>query len=384
MPGPLHGVRVIEMAGLGPTPFCAMMLADAGADVITISRPNITPLGNTRDPARDALARGRRHLTLDLKKAESIPLMLRLLENAQVLLEGYRPGVMERLGLGPDTCLAKNPRLVYGRMTGWGQTGPLAQAAGHDINYIALSGALHAIGPRENPAPPLNLVGDFGGGAMMLAFGVTSALYESQRSGQGQIIDAAMSDGAALLMAPFYAMFASGSWIDARESNTLDGAAPFYGSYRCSDGGFISIAPLEPQFYALFLELMGIDDDLFNQRNDRSTWPFMKQQLAARFASKTRDEWCELLKGNDVCFAPVLKIAEAPLHPHNRARGTFKEVAGAWQPASAPRFSRTVSDFPAAPRADSEVAREILLESGLDLTAIDALRSAGVVHCQPF
>jgi alpha-methylacyl-CoA racemase len=383
MPGPLHGVKVIEMAGLGPTPFCAMMLADAGADVITISRPNTTPLGNARDPARDALARGRRHLTLDLKKAESIPLMLRLVENAQVLLEGYRPGVMERLGLGPDTCLAQNPRLVYGRMTGWGQTGPLAQAAGHDINYIALSGALHAIGLRENPVPPLNLVGDFGGGAMMLAFGVTSALYESQRSGQGQVIDAAMSDGAALLMAPFYAMFASGSWTDARESNTLDGAAPFYGSYRCSDDGFISIAPLEPQFYALFLKLMGIDDELFKQRNDRSTWPLMKQQLVERFASKPRNEWCKLLEGTDVCFAPVLNIAEAPLHPHNRARATFTEVAGAWQPAPAPRFSRTASDVPAAPRAGCDVAREILLESGLDLAAIDALHSAGVVHCQP-
>ncbi|MFC6283484.1 MULTISPECIES: CaiB/BaiF CoA transferase family protein [Polaromonas] len=380
MPGPLHGVRVIEMAGLGPTPFCAMMLADAGADVVTINRPNAKPSGNTRNPATDALARGRRHLTLDLKKPEATQLLLRLVEGAQVLLEGYRPGVMERLGLGPDTCLARNPRLVYGRMTGWGQTGPFAQAAGHDINYIALSGALHATGTSGQPLPPLNLVGDFGGGAMMLAFGVSSALYESQRSGQGQVIDAAMSDGAALLMAPFYAMFASGSWRDARESNTLDGAAPFYCSYRCSDGRFISVAPLEPQFYELFLNLMEISDEIFRQRDDRSAWPLLKERLAQRFASRTRDEWCALLEGTDVCFAPVLGLAEAPLHPHNRARGTFVDVAGAWQPAPAPRFSRTASALPAAPRASSEAANEVLREAGLDHAAVEALRAAGALQ----
>lgn len=380
MPGPLHGVRVIEMAGLGPTPFCAMMLADAGADVVTISRPNAKPSGNTRNPATDALARGRRHLTLDLKKSEATQLLLRLVEGAQVLLEGYRPGVMERLGLGPDTCLARNPRLVYGRMTGWGQTGPLAQAAGHDINYIALSGALHATGTGGQPLPSLNLVGDFGGGAMMLAFGVSSALYESQRSGRGQVIDTAMSDGAALLMAPFYAMFASGSWRDSRESNTLDGGAPFYCSYRCSDGRFISIAPLEPQFYELFLNLMEISDEIFRQRDDRSAWPLLKERLAQRFASRTRDEWCALLEGTDVCFAPVLGLAEAPLHPHNQARGTFVDVAGAWQPAPAPRFSRTANALPAAPRAGSEAANEVLREAGLDYAAIEALRAAGALQ----
>lgn len=380
MPGPLHGVKVIEMAGLGPTPFCAMMLADAGADVISIGRPNAKPLGAPRNPATDALARGRRHLVLDLKKPESTELVLRLLSGAQVLLEGYRPGVMERLGLGPETCLARNPRLVYGRMTGWGQTGPLAQAAGHDINYIALSGALHAIGTAGQPLPPLNLVGDFGGGAMMLAFGVASALYESQRSGKGQVIDAAMSDGAALLMAPFYAMSASGSWSDTRESNTLDGAAPFYCSYRCSDGGFIAIAPLEPQFYELFLKLMDISDEVFTQRHDHSKWPQIKEHLAQRFASRPRDAWCKLLEGTDVCFAPVLNLAEAPLHPHNRARKAFAEVAGAWQPAPAPRFSRTASELPLAPRSNREAADEVLREAGLDRAAMDALRAAGVVQ----
>ena len=253
MPGPLRGVKVIEMAAMGPAPFCAMMLADAGADVVTITRPTPPALVATRNVTQDALARGRRHLTLDLKKPEAVELVLRLLEGADVLIEGYRPGVMERLGLGPDVSLQRNPRLVYGRMTGWGQHGPLSQAAGHDINYMALSGALHAIGVAEHPVPPLNLVGDLGGGAMMLAFGIASALFESRGSGRGQVIDCAMSDGTALLMAPFQAMLANGSWSDERQANLLDGGAPFYGSYRCSDGKFICIAPLEPQFYDVLL-----------------------------------------------------------------------------------------------------------------------------------
>ncbi len=378
MPGPLQGIKVIEMAGVGPGPFCAMMLADAGADVITISRPNAKTLGNRRDPASDALARGRRHLTLDLKNPEAITTLLRVLEGAQVLIEGYRPGVMERLGLGPDVCLARNPRLVYGRMTGWGQSGPLAQAAGHDINYISIAGALHAIGSAEQPQPPLNLVGDFGGGAMMLAFGISSALVESQRSGRGQVIDAAMSDGAAMLMAPFYAMHASGSWKDARQSNTLDGAAPYYCSYRCSDGKFISIAPLEPQFYELFLQLMEIDSEEFRQRDDRANWPRLKSELELRFASRSRDAWCTLLEGTDVCFAPVLSLAEAPLHPHNQARATFREVAGTWQPAPVPRFSRTVSELPPAPRRDAAV--EVLVQAGFDTASIATLRNSGAVH----
>ena len=378
MPGPLNGVKIIEMAGVGPGPFCAMMLADAGADVITISRPNPGTLGNRRDPATDALARGRRHLTLDLKKPEAIAALLQLLDTAQVLIEGFRPGVMERLGLGPDVCLQRNPRLVYGRMTGWGQTGPLAQAAGHDINYISLAGALHAIGEESHPVPPLNLVGDFGGGAMMLAFGISSALYECQRSGKGQVIDAAMSDGAALLMAPFYAMFASGSWQDKRQANTLDGAAPYYGSYRCSDGKFISIAPLEPQFYALFLKLMDIDSELFRQRDERSSWPQIRADLTVRFASRSRDEWCSLLEGSDVCFAPVLSLAEAPLHPHNQARQTFTDINGSWQPSPVPRFNRTASTLPAPPRLDA--GTEVLAEAGFSAREIQALKASGAAH----
>lgn len=377
MPGPLKGVKVIEMAGVGPGPFCAMMLADAGADVITIGRPDAKTLGNRRNPATDALARGRRHLTLDLKVPEAITALLKILESAHVLIEGYRPGVMERLGLEPNICLERNPRLVYGRMTGWGQTGPLAHAAGHDINYISLAGALHAIGDAQ-PVPPLNLVGDFGGGAMMLAFGISSALYESQRSGQGQVIDAAMSDGAAMLMAPFYAMFASGSWNDARQSNTVDGAAPYYCSYRCSDGKFISIAPLEPQFYELFLKLMKLDSAMFGQREDRTKWNLLKNELAARFASRGRDEWCALLEATDVCFAPVLSLSEAPLHPHNQARGTFTEVAGTWQPSPVPRFSRTISDLPPAPRIDT--GAEVLAEAGFSPLDIQALRELGAVN----
>ncbi|MES2415538.1 MAG: CaiB/BaiF CoA-transferase family protein [Pseudomonadota bacterium] len=377
MPGPLQGVKVIEMAGVGPGPFCAMMLADAGADVITIDRPQAGSLGNRRDTAMDPLARGRRHLTLDLKKTGATEVLLKLVETAQVLLEGFRPGVMERLGLGPDICMTRNPQLVYGRMTGWGQAGPLAQAAGHDINYISLSGALHAIGTPEQPLPPLNLIGDFGGGAMMMAFGISSALYESGRSGRGQVIDAAMSDGAAMLMAPFYAMFASGSWTNARQSNSLDGAAPYYTSYRCSDGKFISIAPLEPGFYALFLDLMGIDNELFRQREDRTKWPMLKDELALRFAARSRDAWCEILEGTDVCFAPVLDLEEAPLHPHNQARHTFAQVAGRWQPAPVPRFSRTVSDLPPPPRRNSGM--EILQETGFDPETIETLQQAGAV-----
>jgi len=381
MAGPLSGVKVIEMAGMGPGPFCTMMLADAGAEVITISRKTGPVQGVPRDPTRDATARGRRHLTLDLKKPKATELVLKLIEQADVVIEGYRPGVMERLGLGPEVCHARNPRLVYGRMTGWGQSGPLAQAAGHDLNYISICGAAHAIGTAEQPLPPLNLVGDYGGGAMMLAFGVAAALYESRISGKGQVIDAAMSDGAALLMAPFYSMAATGNWKDTRQSNMLDGSAPFYGSYRCSDGGFISIAPLEPQFYDTMLRLMELDDEVFRRRDDRSTWPEIRQRLADRFASRTRDEWCAVMEGSDACFAPVLGLLEAPKHAHNQARGTFVEVGdGAYQPAPAPRFERTVSELPGAPRNDSATTEAILQQAGLSVDDITALRKEEVVY----
>ncbi|MDT3670164.1 MAG: CaiB/BaiF CoA-transferase family protein [Aromatoleum sp.] len=377
--GPLKGARVIEMAGIGPTPFCAMMLADAGADVIRIERKAPAALVGKRDPAADPLLRNRRCIALDLKHPDGIAAALRLVAGADALIEGFRPGVMERLGLGPEPCLAANPRLVYGRMTGWGQSGPLAQSAGHDINYIALSGALHAIGAPDRPLPPLNLVGDFGGGSMMLAFGIVAAMWEAGRSGKGQVIDAAMSDGAALLMAPFYTMVANGSWHDQRADNTLDGGAPEYGTYRCADGGFISIAPLEPQFYDAFLTLMEIDDPEFRERSNRDHWPSLHAKLERRFLERTRAQWCDLLEGTDVCFAPVLGIAEAPTHPHHAARETFVTVGETTQPAPAPRYSRTPSQTPQPRRAGIGTARAVLTDAGFSGSEIDALLESGVL-----
>lgn len=377
--GPLSGVRVIEMAGVGPAPFCAMMLADAGADVIRIERKLPKALVGERDPAADPLLRGRRCLSLNLKMPEAIAAVLRLIATADVLIEGFRPGVMERLGLGPERCLQENPRLVYGRMTGWGQTGPLSQAAGHDINYIALSGALHATGTQQQPLPALNLVGDFAAGSMMLAFGITAAMWEAQRSGKGQVIDAAMSDGAALLMAPFYPMVANGSWKDQRASNMLDGGAPDYGAYRCSDGGFISIAPLEPQFYEQFLKLMAIDDPEFRERAKREHWPTLRAKLAQRFLEKPRAHWCALLEGTDVCFAPVLGIGEASAHAHHVARKTFVTVGNTEQAAPAPRFSRTPAANPQPRRSDAQTSQAILSELGFSAQEIAAMVSAGVL-----
>ncbi|MFZ3287243.1 MAG: CaiB/BaiF CoA-transferase family protein, partial [Telluria sp.] len=343
MAGPLAGIRVIEMVGLGPCPFAAMMLADMGAEVIRIDR-KATPGADTPFPMLgtkfDVMARGRRSLALDLKQPGALEVALRLLDQADAVLEGFRPGVMERLGLGPDVCQARNPKLVYGRITGWGQSGPLAQAAGHDLNYLALTGMLHAMGRAgEPPAPPLNLVGDFGGGAMMLAFGVVCAMLEARRSGKGQVVDAAMTDGAALLGAMIYGFRAHGSWDERREANLLDGGAPFYDTYACADGKFISIGSIEPQFYALLLRLTGVSDPAFDAQMERSGWPALKAKLSALFKTRTRAQWCELLEGTDVCFAPVLDMAEAPQHPHNRARATFVEVDGVTQPAPAPRFS---------------------------------------------
>ncbi len=359
MTGPLAGLKVIEMAGLGPAPFCAMLLADMGAQVLRITRPGTPPAA-----AADVTARGRPSLPLDLRQPEGTATALALAERADVLIEGFRPGVMERLGLGPDTCLARNPRLVYGRMTGWGQHGPLAQAAGHDINYIAISGALHAIGrAHDGPVPPLNYVGDFGGGAMLLAFGVLSALYETQRSGQGQVIDAAMTDGTALLSAMMYGFKAEGRWSNHRGENLLDGGAPFYDTYACADGKYVAIGAIEPQFYATLRELCGIHDTAFDAQMDTARWPLQKLRMADVFRTRTRDEWCALLEGSDACFAPVLDWDEAPRHPHNLARETFVTQDGVVQPAPAPRFSRT----PASPPQRS-VAREphdLLREWGL-------------------
>jgi alpha-methylacyl-CoA racemase len=338
MPGPLHGLKVIEMAGLGPAPFCAMLFADMGAQVVRIARP-----GETKVVSEPVTSRGRPTLPLDLRAPEGRDTVLRMVEKADVLIEGFRPGVMERLELGPDDCLARRPQLVYGRMTGWGQQGPLAQAAGHDINYVALSGALHAIGRKgEPPVPPLNLVGDFGGGAMLLAFGVMAAVFEARGSGRGQVVDAAMTDGAALLSAMMYGFRSSGHWSLGREENMLDGGAHYYACYECADGKSVAIGAIEPQFYALLLERCGLkDSDLVQHQNDRARWPGFKEKLAALFKTRSRDEWCDVLEGSDACFAPVLDWDEAPKHPHNVARKTFVERGGVVQPAAAPRFSRT-------------------------------------------
>jgi alpha-methylacyl-CoA racemase len=383
MTGPLAGLRVIEMVGLGPCPFAAMMLADMGAEVIRIDRKpvpgsaNPFPMLGTKF---DVMARGRRSLALDLKHPDAKEVVLKLLEKADVLLEGFRPGVMERLGLGPDVCLARNPRLVYGRVTGWGQYGPLAQAAGHDLNYVALSGMLHAMGRAGTPpAPPLNLVGDFGGGAMMLAFGVVCGVLEARGSGKGQVVDAAMTDGSALLGAMMYGLRAFGGWSDSRESNMLDGGAPFYDTYACADGKFISIGAIEPQFYAELLALTGATDPEFGKQWSQPRWPALKAKFAALFATRTRDEWCTLLEGTDVCFAPVLDMQEAPAHPHNSARGTFVEVDGVTQPAPAPRFSRTEPAVASGPAAPGQHSEDILADWGWDAGAIETLKAGKVI-----
>lgn len=380
MGGPLAGLRVIEMVGLGPCPFAAMMLADMGADVIRIGRK----AARVAEPFAmlgtkfDVMARNRRALALDLKHPQARALVLELAGKADVLLEGFRPGVMERRGLGPEDCHARNPRLVYGRVTGWGQHGPLAQAAGHDINYLALSGMLHAMGRADAPpAPPLNLVGDFGGGAMMLAFGVVCAVLEARQSGKRQVVDAAMTDGAALLGAMMYGLRAFGSWSDERESNMLDGGAPCYDTYACADGKCVAVGALEPRFYEQLLALAGATDPALAQQWNRQDWPQQKARFAALFATRTRDEWCALLEGTDACFAPVLDMAEAPRHPHNRARGTFVEVDGVVQPAPAPRFSRTPPGPVTPPRAPD--AEAVLVSWDLAAASIESFKSAGLI-----
>jgi len=355
--GPLQGVRVLELAGLGPAPFCAMLLSDLGADVVRIDRPQVRP------PAFDLLARGRTLLSLDLKRPEDVEAALALAEQADVLIEGFRPGVMERLGLGPEVVLARQPRLVYARMTGWGQAGPLAQAAGHDLNYLALSGALHAMGrPDSPPPPPLNLAADFGGGALYLAMGICAALVERTRSGRGQVIDAAMTDGAASLATLFYGLRHAGIWQDARGANLLDGGAPFYDCYECGCGGFVAVGALEPQFYALLLSKLGLEDSpvFAGAQMDRSAWPARKALLAETFKARPRAEWCALLEGSDACFAPVLDWAEAPEHPHNQARGTFARVDGITQPGPAPRFSRTPGAIQGPPPQAADALETVL------------------------
>ena len=377
MSGPLTGTTVIELAGVGPGPFAGMMLADMGAEVISVDRPGRN-LGTTL--GHSILTRGRRRIAVDLKRPEGVEVVLRLIDRADAVFEGFRPGVAERLGIGPDICHARNPRLVYGRMTGWGQDGPLATAAGHDINYIALTGALHAIGRRDSgPVPPLNLVGDFGGGGMLLAFGMVCALLHAQRTGQGQVVDAAMVDGAATLMAMFYGLKAQGLFDDRRGTHLLDSGAHFYDVYETADGRWISLGPIEPQFYATLCDLMELDDDLRASHGDLERWPELKERLAEVVRSKTRDEWDEVLAGSDACYAPVLGLDEAPQHPHMRARRTFVDVDGAPQPAPAPRFSATAPGVPPPAPAPGSDTRQVLAEAGFTKDEVDALATSGVV-----
>ena len=378
--GPLVGVRVVEIAGIGPGPFCAMMLADMGADVIRVDRASSVRGGDPSVPPADVMNRGRRSIGIDLKSDGGLEMVLKLADSADALLEGFRPGVAERLGIGPDECLARNPRLVYGRMTGWGQDGPYSQSAGHDINYISLAGALESMGRRgEAPVPPLNLVGDFGGGGMLLAFGLVCGIVEARASGQGQVVDAAMVDGAATLMTFFHGFRAMGIWNDERGTNMLDTGAHFYDVYETSDGGFISLGSIEPQFYMELRERLGLDGDEWDDQMSRSGWPALKEKLAAVVATKSRDEWCEVLEGTDVCFAPVLSMAEAPSHPHNVARGTFTEVAGVVQPRPSPRFSRSDSSIERPPPHAGQHTDEVLAEIGLDVDAIEQMRESGAV-----
>jgi alpha-methylacyl-CoA racemase len=373
--GPLRGLKILEFAGIGPGPFCGMVLADLGADVVRLDRAE-GPAGSRQD----FLGRGRRSVGLDLKRPEAVAAALRLIEGADALIEGFRPGVMERLGLGPDACLARNPRLVYGRMTGWGQEGPLAQSAGHDINYIALTGALWSIGrPGERPVPPLNLVGDYGGGGMLLAVGVLAALLEAKGSGRGQVVDAAMVDGAALLMAPIYAMMARGRWGPERGANYLDGAAVFYDTYECADGRWLAVGPIEPQFWAEMLRLLSLDPARFERRMEPAHWPALKEELAAAFRARTRDDWVGVFEGTDACVCAVLSMEEAPRHPHNAARGTFLSRDGAVQPAPAPRFGRTAPESGRPPPLRGEHTDEVLAEAGLGRDETAALRGAGVI-----
>lgn len=360
--GPLNGVKIVEFAGIGPGPFCGMLLSDLGADVIRIDRPGNGKPGQ----AVDVMSRGRRSIGLDLKNSDDIETALKLIEKADGLIEGFRPGVMERLGLGPDEALARNSKLVYGRMTGWGQTGALSHSAGHDLNYIAITGALHAMGDGDGrPRPPLNLVGDYGGGALYLAMGLLAALLSVKNGGEGQVVDVAMSDGAASLATMFYGMRAMGVWSDDREANLLDGGAHFYDTYECSDGKWVSIGSIEPQFYALLREKAGLTGAEWDAQMDRKAWPELKAKIIDVFKTKTRDEWCEIMEGTDICFAPVLSMEEAPHHKHNKDRETFVEVEGVMQPAPAPRFSKTPGAIQGRPAGRGEHGAEILSDWGV-------------------
>ena len=373
--GPLTGLTVIEIQGLGPAPFCGMMLADMGADVISVSRKS------SDKPRPDQISeRGKKSIALNLKSPEGVAILLTLCETADILIEGFRPGVAERLGIGPEDCMAKNPKLVYGRMTGWGQTGPLAMAAGHDINYISLSGALHGIGRQgERPVPPLNLVGDFGGGGMFLAFGVMCAVFETTRSGKGQVVDTSMVEGSAALMHMMYAWMAGNKWQDQRGVNMLDGAAHYYDSYETADQKYVSIGSIEPQFYQLLIEKAGLDPEEFAPQNEQAKWPELKARLASTIKTKTRDEWCNIMEGSDVCFAPILDMHEAAEHPHNISRGSYHHTDGVLQPAPAPKFSRSTPDTPRTPSSAGGDTLKVLESIGFSQADIKKFKNSGAL-----
>jgi len=376
--GPLQGIKVIEMAGIGPGPFCAMLLADMGADVLRIDRADAVGAKGERDPRLEPLMRGRRSVALDLKQPQAIDTVLKLVAGADALIEGFRPGVMERLGLGPDACMAVNPKLVFGRMTGWGQEGPLAQSAGHDINYIAITGALHAIGRAGGaPVPPLNLVGDFGGGSLYLAFGIACALLEARRSGKGQVVDAAICDGASSLASFLHGALARKGWSEERGTNLLDGGRPWYDSYETADGRYVSLGPIEDKFYREFVRRAGLEGEDLPAQNDPAGWPRLRERFAAAFRQRTQAQWCELLEGTDACFAPVLSVIEAREHPHNRARGAFVEVDGVTQPAPAPRFSRTRAQVRGSGSRAGQNTLAALADWGLSSSEVDGLIACG-------
>ena len=375
--GPLKNVKIVEVGGIGPGPFCAQMLADMGARIVRVDRK-----GRRRgmEGKYAVLYRGRPSIALNIAKPEGLAALIKIMDQCDGLIEGFRPGTLEKLGVGPEICLERNPKLVYGRMTGWGQNGPLAKTAGHDINYISLSGALHAIGrPGERPIPPINLLGDFGGGGMLLAFGMVCALLESKESGRGQVVDAAMVDGSALLMGSIYGRWAAGLWTDQHGTNLLDGGAPFYDAYETSDGKWISIGSIERKFYELLLKIAGINDPELQEQFDRAKWPEQKRKLAKIFKKKSRKEWCEILEGTDVCFAPVLSFSEAISHPHNAARKNFVDVGGVMQPAPAPRFSRTQPDIPFPSPEPGENTETELSKWGFGTNEIKSLKVAGAI-----
>lgn len=378
--GPLNGLKVVELSGIGPVPMCSMLLSDMGAEVLRIDRIEESGLGIKNERKYDLLQRGRRNIAVDLKNPEGVETVLRLADQADALLEGFRPGVIERLGLGPEILLARNPRLVIGRMTGWGQDGPIAHAAGHDINYISIAGSLNGIGQRGGPpVPPLNLVGDFGGGAMFLAFGVVAGMLEAAKSGQGQVVDASMVEGAAYLTTPFFGWHASGFWTDERGSNVVDGGSHFYGVYETKDGKYVSIGSIEVKFYRELLKYTGLDNEDLPEQMDRDSWPAMQERLGEIFKTKTRDEWCEVMEGTDICFGPVLSVREVHNHPQNKARNSFVDVEGVIQPAPAPKFSRTKPEIQRPPAGRGEHTEEALTDWGFKADEIAALKDAGAV-----